>query len=1244
MPIATELNIAQTTDASLVADTIFGPGITVISSTLTGTAGQTGIYSDGLTTSPGVVPSDSGVIFSTGNVADFTNSSGTTDTNTLEGTSTVHGGAGDPDLTTMSGYTTFDAAIFEAVFIPDNDFLTMQFVFSSEEYLEFVNSGFNDVIAVMINGSVVELTPTVEAVSIDTVNTTVNSNLYVDNPAASDFYNTEMDGFTITMALKAPVNAGVENTIKIGVADSGDGELDSNFLIAANSLQTVAIAFADEIELEPNSPAVLDVLANDTDYSGQGLTITKINGVDVVAGDTVTFGTGEAVTLNSDGTFSVVTDGDLTASTFTYEVIDGNGITDVGYVTVTTAAVPDPDGYVNGTTGADLIDVNYTGDPQGDRVDNNDSLGVLGTSGDGDVINGFEGRDTILAGAGDDIVDGGADADVIDGGTGNDTLDGGIGFSPISYLDVANGQSANGNSGGNYFQWLAEPFSNATISLDAGTDGDRTGDGVADYILVATTNSTNTLAVRSFDYGLDKIVLPERYVDFSFSATRSSDNDYSVTVKIAYASGNSQTFNIEGEGVAPTVDNIFTTTLPSNETGANDLIAGGSGNDLITGNDGDDTLFGGTGEDTIFGGTGADSIDAGGGADTIYAGDGDDVVTDDTGVSPEGWADVVDLGDGNDVFIGTGYYSNDDDLVFGGAGNDTITVQQSYDTVYGGDGDDLINSTSELVQFGDQLHGDAGNDTINAETTHDTITGGSGNDLIDAGGGADVIAGGGGADTISGGLGNDTIHGDTPVDVAISLTAPVVGAGVQDFGSDSYHFGFGATVGGTLTYTLETEIGETYTLTFDLEHVGTEQGAHVLQIGNQTITIPADMVGAQSYTHSFTATDTTTTIVIEDATPNGDTVNANSDVALTNPVLSIVDMGADGADSIDAGGGDDLVIGGAGNDTLTGGDGDDTFVYAPGDGFDTISDFNVGNSGTLTDGDSTKNDRVDLSAYYDDIWELTSDYRDDGILNQSNDGIGGADYSDNTPFGDGGLVFTNGVASTSFFNVENTGVVCFVSGTRILTETGERLIDTLRVGDRIVTQDNGVQVLRWIGRRSVSQHDLVRNPKLLPIQLSPKLTGGESCLAVSPQHGVLLQINGEERLVRATWLADMQGGAARIMTGRREVTYLHLMFDQHQIVFANGAASESFYPGKFALAAVAPTARREIFALFPRLDVSEAQASYGASAREFAPRNDLPRHLRDLKRHSHRHRASEPIKTPPCVRTLSPQPVQSSVC
>lgn len=938
MPIATELDIVQTSDASLVAETIFGPGITIVSSTLTGSASQTGIYSNGETTSPGVAPSESGVILSTGNVADFTNSDGTTNTNTQGATGTGYSTPGDAQLTAIAGVETFDAVVFEAVFIPDNDFLTMQFVFSSEEYLEFVNDGFNDVIGVWVNGTLVELTPTGDTVSIDTVNTTVNSNLYVDNPDTQDLYNTEMDGFTITMAFKAPVIAGVENSIKIGLADGGDADYDSNFLIAANSLQTVAIAFSDEIELTPNSPAILDVLANDADSSGLGLTVTKINNVDVVPGDTIAFGTGEEITLNADGTLTVLTDGDLTASTFTYEVTDGLGITDVGYVTVTTAAVPDPDGIVDGTTGNDLIDTAYLGDPQGDRVDNNDALGVQGTTGDGDVINGFQGNDTIRAGAGDDSVDGGTDSDVIDGGAGNDTLIGGIGFFPPTFSDVANAQSAVGSSGSNYFRWLAEPASNATISLDAGIDGDRTGDGVADFILVATTNTTNTLAIRSFDYGLDKIILQEPYVGITSSVTPSGVDDYSVVMTITYPSGSTQTFNIEGQGVVPTAEIIFGTTIPAS---ADDIIHGGDGNDFITGNDGDDTL-------------------------------------------------------------------------------------------YGGDGDPL---------------------TLDDPTGADTLFGGTGNDLI------------------HGELGNDHLYGDE---------------------------------------------------------------------------------------------------------------------------------------------GDDTLVGGLGNDLLTGGDGDDTFIYSPNGDLDTIRDFNVGNTGTLSDGDITNNDRIDLSAFYDDIWELTADYRDDGILNQSNDGVGGADYSDNASFGSGGLVVVGATGTKASFTVENTGVVCFASGTRILTETGDRRIDTLRAGDRVVTRDNGVQTLRWIGRRHLDRVALAQNPKLRPILLSADLTGGDAPLTVSPQHGVLFQVDGEERLVRAVHLAGLEGGTARIMQGCRQVTYLHLMFDDHQILFANGAPSESFFPGHLALAALHQEARDEIFTLFPDLRHVQAGRAYGEPVRGFAGRQDLPAHLKGL--------------------------------
>ena len=141
MAIATELNINTAATALDMANAIFGNGVTVVSATYTGAAVSSGIYTGALTTIPGVVPTDSGVILSTGNVTDFTNSSGTTDTNTSAGWSTDTAGVdGDAQLNAVAGVPTFDAAILTANFIPDGDILTMQFVFSSEEYPEYVNS------------------------------------------------------------------------------------------------------------------------------------------------------------------------------------------------------------------------------------------------------------------------------------------------------------------------------------------------------------------------------------------------------------------------------------------------------------------------------------------------------------------------------------------------------------------------------------------------------------------------------------------------------------------------------------------------------------------------------------------------------------------------------------------------------------------------------------------------------------------------------------------------------------------------------------------------------------------------------------------------------------------------------------------------------------------------------------------------------------------------------------------------
>lgn len=352
MPTASELPIDTSATAMDMANAMFGNGITIQTASYTGADTASGIYTNGDSVAPGVTPSDTGVILSTGKAADITNSSG--DVNTSAGTSTDQGTAGDSDLTAISGQQTYDAAVFEADFVPDGSTLTMQITFSSEEYLEYVNSGFNDAVGVWVNGEQAVLTVGTGNITIDNINDQSNQNLYVDNSATADNYNTEMDGFTVTLTLKAPVNPGQINTIKIGVADAGDSVYDSNLLIAGNSVQTALIAEDDAISVEGTNAQEFDLLANDSSSSGGSLTITAINGQPVVAGDTITLPTGEMITLTADGIVVVESDGEEGSNSFTYTVKDSEGNTDIAFVNLTTTApcftagtlIDTPDGAV----------------------------------------------------------------------------------------------------------------------------------------------------------------------------------------------------------------------------------------------------------------------------------------------------------------------------------------------------------------------------------------------------------------------------------------------------------------------------------------------------------------------------------------------------------------------------------------------------------------------------------------------------------------------------------------------------------------------------------------------------------------------------------------------------------------------------------------------------------------------------------------------------------------------------------
>ena len=171
--------------------------------------------------------------------------------------------------------------------------------------------------------------------------------------------------------------------------------------------------------------------------------------------------------------------------------------------------------------------------------------------------------------------------------------------------------------------------------------------------------------------------------------------------------------------------------------------------------------------------------------------------------------------------------------------------------------------------------------------------------------------------------------------------------------------------------------------------------------------------------------------------------------------------------------------------------------------------------------------------------------------------------------------------ATTAHQLEN--LICFTLGTRILTPYGERAIETLKAGDKLVTRDNGLRPIRWIGRRTVTGRGV-----LAPIEITPdEPADGRAALRISPLHRMLftgyraqMLFGQSEVLVAAKHLIN---GADIRQAPCDEVTYIHVMLDAHEIIFAEGTATESFYAGTQGIDAVTEGAREEMFSLFPEL-------------------------------------------------------------
>lgn len=450
-------------------------------------------------------------------------------------------------------------------------------------------------------------------------------------------------------------------------------------------------------------------------------------------------------------------------------------------------------------------------------------------------------------------------------------------------------------------------------------------------------------------------------------------------------------------------------------------------------------------------------------------------------------------------------------------------VYTGNDVIDGGAGNDSIN-------------GGAGDDSLIGGTGLDTIFGGSGNDTLDGGDDADRLFGGDGADVILGGGGNDLIEGgagDDSIDGGDGADTIVFGAG-----NDTVFGGAGDDVIDDISGTILTGT--------NLLYGGAGNDTIWAGDGNDTLFGDADNdqlsgEGDDDVLYGGAGIDTL----------YGGTGNDSL-------------FGGDGADILFGDDGNDTLFGGGGADQLFGGAGQDSIVAA-GD----ASDF-----GDFIDGGDTGTDEdvLDLSAWG---WAGTN------IIYDPNDSENGT-----VQFLDS---FGNVVGTLTFADIE-TVVPCFTPGTDILTPFGPRKIETLVEGDLVLTRDHGVQPIRWIGQKRLSLATLIARPALCPIRLPAGSLG--PCapardLIVSPQHRMLIEgsmpevLFGEtEVLVAARHLAG-QGGIGPVLP--RGVTYIHMLFDQHEIILANGCWTESFQPGAAVLNGMEDAQRDEVLDLFPEL-------------------------------------------------------------
>jgi hypothetical protein len=137
---------------------------------------------------------------------------------------------------------------------------------------------------------------------------------------------------------------------------------------------------------------------------------------------------------------------------------------------------------------------------------------------------------------------------------------------------------------------------------------------------------------------------------------------------------------------------------------------------------------------------------------------------------------------------------------------------------------------------------------------------------------------------------------------------------------------------------------------------------------------------------------------------------------------------------------------------------------------------------------------------------------------------------------------------------------CYLAGTHILTPDGPREISHLQIGDSVITYSGQAKPIKWIGRnRFVRQSDGTWAPNALPVKVARFALDGHSPSAdlyLSAGHavyvdGLLIQVGS---LVNGTTIAHDPAA------DRQVLEYFHIELAEHDVVFAEGAATETLLP------------------------------------------------------------------------------------